>query len=173
MKKVLLSLFLISALLGCSNPKKDLVSKVNKLEKEISEKNDSVKTKELVSSYNTYIEKYPTDSTSRLYMAKGAEMSFLNNDPESALKFINLFLKTYPEDKRAGLMQFKKAMVYDLLVHDGLRAMAEYEKFIQKYPDDPMRIEAENAILLIKNPETFMATFTGQTDSTVVNGQNQ
>jgi hypothetical protein len=70
-------------------------------------------------------------------------------------------------------MQFKKAMVYDLLLHDGLRAVAEYQKFIDKFPDDPMRIEAENAILLIKNPETFMATFTEQKDSASVTNKSQ
>lgn len=168
MKRAVAGFLLLAIIGGCSNPKKDLTIKVTQLEKQVTDKYDPVKAKELVESYNTYIEKYPTDSTSRLYMAKGCEMSILNNDPDNALKFINLFLKTYPEDKRAGLMQFKKAMVYDLLLHDGLRAVAEYEKFIQKYPNDPMRIEAENAILLIKNPESFMANFGNNSDSTMV-----
>ncbi len=168
MRNILLGLIFVGVFVGCSNPKKDLTSKVSNLEKQVSTKYDPVKAKELVESYINYIEKYPTDSTSRLYMAKGCEMSILNNDPDNALKFINQFLKTYPDDRRAGLMQFKKAMVYDLLLHDGLRAVAEYEKFIEKYPNDPMRIEAENAVLLIKNPEAFMAAFTNQPDSTKV-----
>jgi outer membrane protein assembly factor BamD (BamD/ComL family) len=173
MRKNLLILFIAALLAGCSNPKKDLTTKVKDLEKQVTDKYDPAKAKELIESYNTYIEKYPTDSTSRLFMAKGCEMSFRNNDPENALKFINEFLKTFPDDKRAPLMQFKKAIVYDLLLHDNLRAVAEYEKFIQKYPNDPMRVEAENAVLLIKNPETFMATFKDQTDSNAVINESQ
>jgi outer membrane protein assembly factor BamD (BamD/ComL family) len=98
-------------------------------------------------------------------MAKGAELSILNNDPTAALRYIDLFLATYPDDPKAGLMQFKKGIVFDLLIRDGLRAVAEYDIFLKKYPNDPLRQDAINAILLIQNPETFMATITSEQDS--------
>jgi len=165
MKRSIIYFVIIAGMLACSNPQKKITDKVNKLETEVREKFSAEKAKELINTYNQYIEKYPTDSTSRLFMAKGTEMSILNNDPESALHFINLFLKQFPNDTKAGLMQFKKAMVYDLLINDQLRAIAEYETFIKKYPDDPMRKEAENAIILLQNPEDFMKSLQSAADT--------
>lgn len=171
MRKFAIICFVV--LTACSNPNKEMKSKVEELEKEVQAKFDPKKANELIASYDSYIAKFPKDTTSRIYMAKGTEMCILNNDPEGAIRFINLFLKTYPNDPRAGLMQFKKAMVYDLLVHDALRAVAEYDIFIKKYPNDPMRVEAENAILLIQNPEAFMATFGQEQDSSANSTKGQ
>jgi outer membrane protein assembly factor BamD (BamD/ComL family) len=158
-------MLVLVVLVACSNPKKEITTKVNQLEAELQTNFDHKKAGELIASYDQYIQKYPKDSTSRVYMAKATEMSILDNQPQEALRFINLFLKTYPNDPKAGLMQFKKAMVYDLLLHDGLRAVAEYTTFINNFPQDPMRQEAENAILLIQNPEAFMATYGEGADS--------
>lgn len=173
MRKILGVLLVGMVMVACSSPQKKITSKVKKLESEMQKGFSKQKADELIANYNSYIEKFPKDTVSRLYMAKGAELSILNNDPANALKFIETFLATFPDDPKAPLMQFKKAMVYDLLLQDGLRAIAEYEIFIKKYPDDPMRIEAENAILLIQNPETFMATFGSNTDSIGNQPQNQ
>lgn len=173
MRKIIGVLLVGMVMVACSSPQKKMTNKVTKLESEIQKGFSKQKADELIVNYNSYIEKFPKDTTSRLYMAKGAEVSILNNDPANALKFIETFLTTFPDDPKAPLMQFKKAMVYDLLIHDGIRAVAEYEIFVQKYPNDPMRIEAENAILLIQNPETFMATFGSNQDSTKNQPQNQ
>jgi outer membrane protein assembly factor BamD (BamD/ComL family) len=167
-----LSVFILVILAACSSPKKEITTQVTKLETELQTKFDHKKAGELIASYDLYIQKYPQDSTSRIYMAKATEMSILDNQPQEALRFINLFLKTYPADPKAGLMQFKKAMVYDLLLHDGLRAVAEYNIFIQNFPLDPMRVEAENAILLIQNPEAFMATY-GEQGDTLTQGNSK
>ncbi len=166
MQKIFLMILMGLLMVSCSGGQKKMTSKVTKLESELQKGFSKQKADELITNYNSYIEKFPKDTISRLYMAKGAELSILSNDPTNALKFIEKFLITFPDDPKAPLMQFKKAMVYDLLVHDGLRAVAEYNIFIQKYPDDPMRIEAENAILLIQNPETFMAIYGSAQDST-------
>jgi outer membrane protein assembly factor BamD (BamD/ComL family) len=173
MQRSIVIVLLAMLVMGCSNPKKQMINKVTQQETEMKKGFNKKNADELIISYNGYIEKYPTDSTSRLYMAKGAELSILNNDPQNALKFIDSFLKNFPNDPKAPLMQFKKGMVYDLLLHDELRAIAEYDIFIKKYPADPMRIEAENAILLIRNPETFMATYGADTDTTSKQPQNQ
>ena len=173
MKKPGFILLCLLMLLACSNPKKQMTHQVEEQEKNIEQGFSKEKADQLLVSYDTYIEKYPKDTTSRLYMAKGVELSILNNDPQDALKFIDLFQKNFPDDPKAGLMQFKKAVVYDLLMHDPLRAVAEYDIFIQHFPDDPMRKEAQNAIWLIQDPQAFMDAITERTDSTSQVGKNQ
>jgi outer membrane protein assembly factor BamD (BamD/ComL family) len=160
-----LSILLLLTLVACSNPQKKLKAEVKALESEIEEGFSKEKADKLIGSYDKYIKEFPKDTLSRLYMAKGAELSILNNDPTAALRYIDLFLATYPDDPKAGLMQFKKGIVFDLLIRDGLRAVAEYDIFLKKYPNDPLRQDAINAILLIQNPETFMATITSEQDS--------
>jgi len=173
MKKIPYILFAFLFIVSCSNPKKQMTSKVKGLETELEKGFSKQKADELTVDYNTYIEKYPKDSTARLYMAKGVELSILNNDPTSALKFVDQFLANFPNDSKAPLMQFKKGMIYDLLLHDGLRAVAEYNIFIQNYPNDPMRADAENAILLLQDPEAFLKTLGNTTDSTSKVPNNQ
>lgn len=173
MKKTALAIGIFLILISCSNPKKQFTAKVRGLETELEKGFSKEKADELTASYNSYIEKFPKDSTSRLFMAKGVELSILNNDPTNALKFIDQFLTSFPDDSRAPLMQFKKGMIYDLLMHDPLRAVAEYTIFIEKYPNDPMRSEAESAILLLEDPQAFMKNLHTEADSTIKSAQNQ
>jgi outer membrane protein assembly factor BamD (BamD/ComL family) len=174
MKNVLGFLFIILLVTGCANPKKQMITRLSHLETDLEKGGFSKqKADQLIANYNSYIQQFPTDTTSRIYMAKGTELSIRNNDPMNALKFIDLFLKTFPNDRRAPLMQFKKGLVYDLLIHDPLRAVAEYDICIKKYPNDPVRVDAENAILLIQNPQTYMEVHGIGTDSTANKPQNQ
>ncbi len=173
MRKTCIIISILFIFIGCSDPKKQITGKVKGLETELEKKFSKQKADELTLDYNNYIEKYPQDSTSRLYMAKGVELAILNNDPTNALKFADQFLANFPNDPKAPLMQFKKGLIYDLLLQDPLRAVAEYEVFIQKYPNDPMRTDAENAILLLQNPEAFMKSLQLNSDSASQSAKNQ
>ena len=166
MKHISIHLLLLLFLVSCGNEKKKMNKKVKELEVQVQKNFSKDNANQLVASYNKFIIAFPEDTSCKGFMVNGAEISLLEQDSEKALKFINEFLKTYPDDSRAGIMQFKKALVYDLLLHDGLRAVAEYDIFIKNYPEHPFKNSAKNAILLIQNPETFMATITKGQDST-------
>lgn len=173
MKGQILFAMFILFIFSCTNPKKQITREVKKLEMEIDKKFSKEKADILLVAYDSYIEKFPKDTTSRLYMAKGVELSIMNNDPHNALRLIDLFLANFPDDPKAGLMQFKKGMIYDLLLQDGLRALAEYDIFLKNYPEDPLKQDAINAILLIKNPETFMANMKKGQDSLANSNKNK
>lgn len=145
--------------------------KVKDLEAQVQKNFSKDNANQLVASYDKFITTFPADTSCKGFMVNGAEISLLYQDAEKALKFINEFLKTYPDDARAGIMQFKKALVYDLLLHDGLRAVAEYDIFIKKYPSHPWTKDAKNAILLIQDPEAFFNNAENPKD-TAVNTNN-
>lgn len=149
-------LFLIFLMfLSCNDYRRQMAEQIMELEEEIMADFDAEKSVKLIDAYDKFIEKFPEDSTNKGFLIKAAEVSILSEDAEKALKYLNLFLERYPDDKRAGNVQFKKAIVYDVLVHDPVKAASEYELFLKKYPDNPNKAEAESALLLIRDPEAF------------------
>ena len=175
MKKITCFYIIILFLFSCNDYRKQISGEVKKLEQEVTKKFDKEKASKLLTTYSKFIEKFPEDTTCKSYMIKGTEVSILKEDPSNAIKFINMFLEKYPSDPRAPLMQFKKAIVSDLLVHDPIKAVSEYELFNSKYPNHPMRKDAENAILLIRDPEAFTRMLTAKdsvaVDTLVANGE--
>lgn len=174
MKYITAGFVLIMLLSSCgSSAKKKLNTEVTTLEQEVEKGFTKDKATKLVDKYEKFIKDFPNDTNCKSYMVNGAEMSLLQQDANGALKFINEFLGKYPDDPRAGLMQYKKALVYDLLMHDGLRAVAEYDIFIRTYPKHPLRQDAENGILLIQDPAAFLDRAQHPNDSTRNSPQNQ
>lgn len=143
---------------SCSSPQKQQKVEVAKLETELNKGYSKEKADKLNKQYLAYIEKFPEDSTSREYMLRGLETAIIKNDPAQAVQFIDMFLSRYPADAKAPAVQFKKGVVYELLYGDPIGAIAQYELVIKNYPDSKERTEAENAILLLKDPEAFLKT---------------
>ena len=111
----------VLTLSACSSPKKQMIKEVVKLEAQVNKKFTEDNATKLIIEYDKFITAFPEDTSRKGYMVKAAEVSILKQDPDNALKFINLFLKHYPDDSRAPELQFKKAIVYDLLLNDGIR----------------------------------------------------
>lgn len=174
MKYVAGVLMLLVLLSSCgSSKKKQLNKEVSSLEQEVEKGFTKDKASKLVDKYEKFIAEFPNDTNCKSYMVNGAEMCLLQQDGTNALKFINEFLGKYPDDPRAGLMQYKKALVYDLLMHDGLRAVAEYDIFIRAYPSHPLKADAEASILLIQDPAAFLEKAQKPQDSTANDPKNQ
>ncbi len=172
--KTLIILMMVVLLGSCSDKKVRIKKDLNKQEQDLTKGFNKEKADQLIGSYEKYIQAYPQDTINKSYIINATEYSILNNDADGALRFINQFLKEYPDDIRAPLMQFKKAIVYDLLKHDMLRSIAEYDIFIRTYPTHPLCRDAKNAILLLQDPEAYMdMVIEGQTgaskDSSVQN----
>lgn len=162
MKKIILLLSTTLFFISCNDYRKQINSEVKKLEQEVTKNFDVQKAATLITAYKKFIEKFPEDTICKNYMIKATEISILTNDATNAIKFINMFLAKYPNDVNAPLMQFKKAIVYDLLVLDPIKAVSEYTLFIQKYPTHTMKKDAENAILLINDPNGFTKMIAGK-----------
>lgn len=160
----------ILLMLGCSNPQKEKRKELNQLEQELTKGYSKEKANQLNVGYLEYIEKYPDDTLSKEYMMRGVETAIVNNDPKQAIQFIDLFLKKYPTDPKASLMQFKKAVVFELLYQDPVGAIAQYELVVKNYPGSKERVEAQNAILLLQDPATFLnEVIKGGTTDTLIN----
>jgi outer membrane protein assembly factor BamD (BamD/ComL family) len=140
---------------SCSNKKEKIKTDLRKQEQELTKSFDKTKADQLITSYKNYIQTYPEDTSNKSYMMNATEFCILNNDADGAIGFIDQFLKKYPDDSRAPLMQFKKAIVFDLLKHDMLRSIAEYDIFLKTYPKHPLCEDARNAILLLQNLKGF------------------
>lgn len=149
-------LLLILFIVGCSNPQKQLKVEVGKLEAELTKGYSKEKADQLNAEYLAYINKYPEDTLSKEFMMRGVETAIVKNDPAEAIQFIDMFLAKYPNDAKAPMMQFKKGVVYELLYQDPVGAIAQYEAVLHKYPGSPVQKEAENAILLLKDPAAFL-----------------
>lgn len=158
MKAVYIYLGLFIFLVSCSNKQIQQKKEVSKLETELNKGYTKEKADNLNAEYLEYINKYPDDTVSKQYMLRGIETAIIKNDPGQAIVFIDMFLAKYPSDVKAPVVQFKKGVVYELLYVDPVGAIAQYELVIKNYPNSSERKEAENAILLLKDPAAFLNT---------------
>lgn len=153
MKKLFFILLVSIILCSCHNYSRQMAEQIIEMEKEMEGNPDLKKMDKIIQSSQEFIKKFPDDTFCKGFMLKIVDYSILKNDADMALSTINTFITKYGDDKRAAQMQFKKAVVYDLLIKDATKAVNEYELFVKKYPTHPYVKDAEGAISLINNPE--------------------
>jgi TolA-binding protein len=162
-------LVLVLTISACTSADQKLRDQIASSEKELL--NDSImvpdaqKAKDMTALYLSYIEKFPADTMSPLYLFKAADLSAKTNEIHTAVQLFGKLAKDYPDHRHAAVAVFLQGFIYENQAGDPMKAKPYYEEFLKKYPDHPMAADVlfslEN---LGKTPEELIRSF--ESDST-------
>jgi tetratricopeptide (TPR) repeat protein len=173
MIKNIFAVLLISvSLISCGDSRKDYLTKIETLEKELS--NDSIKAANVNKVYNLHIayngfaDKFPNDSLAPVFLFRGGDMCIGLKWKKQAIEFFERVRNEYPDYKRTPDALFLEAFVYEDQVKDLAKAGELYRLFIEKYPQHPY---AKDAAALLENlgksPEDLIREFEAKSGNTV------
>lgn len=100
----------------------------------------------LITSYNEFVEFYPTDSLSQKFAYLSAKVAVTVYSDQQALRLIDNCLKLFPAHPERVQLLFWKAMVLDDRLNDKDRAKEVYEQIIKEYPNTPAAEQAKDAM---------------------------
>lgn len=144
------SFSIVLLMVSCTSEKEQITKDINGLEENVfidQFKVDTSTAIQLIGLYGTYANKFAEDSSSAVFLFRGAELSArLGNHVQS----INLFKKVcteHPNFSERPIALFKIGF-YSENIKDFESASVYYKKFIQEYPENEF---ADDAAALLKN----------------------
>jgi len=162
--KITIFSLLITLLVSCSNPQKELNQKIATLEKQLMSDSSRTlvpeKAKEMIALYNDYVTKFPHDSLSANYLFKAGDLASKINNTELAIETFSKLISNYPKSPDAPVALFLQGFIYEN--QDGNPAIAKpyYEAFLKQYPDHPLSGDASFSLEhLGKTPEELIREF--------------
>ena len=141
MKSLVLSILLTTclSLAACQSAKEKSIQQIKNAEKELfSQKNKEVNVElasNLIKAYILFADQQPTDSLSAGYVYKAAEISDGIGDGESAIKYYQRVIDTYPNYHKAAQCLMLQGFVAETTLHNKDLALKYYSDFIIKYPN--------------------------------------
>ncbi len=167
MKKLIkLSMVIIGlmAVNGCTDKKKtDSVTQIEAIEKKTITKDLEMDVKvadQLVAEYLMFAEKYPKAKETPDYIFKAAEITNGKQQYTDALTLFERVYTKYPKYRRAPESMFLCGFINETGKKDLVKAGEYYKKFIDTYPENPLRKDAEASLKnLNKSPEELIREF--------------
>jgi tetratricopeptide (TPR) repeat protein len=172
-KKLILA-FSILAIISCtSNNKQERIDEINALEKELlSNQNmqiDVAKATELADLFISFVDEFPEDSLSSIYLFKAADLNLNTGSYEKSIALYQRLREEYSTSGNAEIALFMQAYIYDYYLQDYQNAKQKYEAFMKLYPESDFYDEAEISIQQLgKSPEELIKEFEKNNDSTLV-----
>lgn len=161
---VLLLAFLM-LFLACGQSKKTQKKNIVQLETELKNVHDTVKMAGIIAMYDKYSEEFPDDSLTPLYIYRSAEMNRILNKGTQALIKYDLLIKKYPESEYVPICYFLKGLVFENVLYNFNAAELSYREFIEKYPDHPLRKDAELSLKYLgKSVDEIIEMFSDSTN---------
>jgi outer membrane protein assembly factor BamD (BamD/ComL family) len=121
---------------------------------------DTAKANALIETSLQFVEAYPRDSLSPIYLFRAADVSVGVGKPEQAIALWGNFQRQYPEHERAPAALFFQGFTCDNQLSDKERSANYYKKFLSQYPEHEL---AEQAKLLLEqlslSPEELIRQF--------------
>jgi len=160
---LLILMTLLVVLSSCNTEKKKSMSAIVEMEKKTITKeleiNDTIANKLLI-QYLEFAERYPDAKETPEYIFKAAEIT---NGRRRYVEAITLFEKVftkYPKYKRAPESMFLCGFISETSMNNLAKAGEYYKKFIETYPENPLRKDAEASLKnLNKSPEELIREF--------------
>jgi len=170
MKNVFEKLLVVSLLVvifsACQNPRGKAVSQIELLENELfSEAGmiDRAKVIELIDAYIAFVETYPADTLSPVYLFKAGDMAMNTNRSVQAIQLYGQIIEDYPDYPKVPEALFLQGYVYENNLGRLDKAKEIYERFLALYPDNDFADDAEISLLYLgKSPEELIEIFQQQ-----------
>ncbi|MDQ3051232.1 MAG: tetratricopeptide repeat protein [Bacteroidota bacterium] len=181
-KKNLSLVLLMFAMLfvACSSSQQKLANEITSKEKALysdsTMRPDVAKANEIIGLYISYVDTYPKDTASAMYLFKAGDISSKINETHQAVQLFGRMISDYPEHSNTPYALFLQGFIYENQVGDPVKARPYYEAFIKTYPDHPIAGDVSFSLEhLGKTPEELIRGFenneqqlSGDTDTTSV-----
>jgi outer membrane protein assembly factor BamD (BamD/ComL family) len=164
MKKYLLLVMAITALAACQPSKEKLSGNITAMENRLFSPSSQGLPKEsvdsLVSDYESYVDRFPKDTLSPVYLFKAAGILMNMGNGAKAITLFDQLIKDYSSHPKAALALFFRGYVQENILRNLDQAKETYLLFIEKYPDNEFADDAQSSIdNLGKTPEQMVREF--------------
>jgi tetratricopeptide (TPR) repeat protein len=183
--KLLLSLFILSALLltSCTkqseetlwNTAKGKIEEANKLREQGNQAESNKLCNEAIELLKQYLTDYPS-SQKVPDVYNSIAIIYMDNlmDYNNAVKYFSELSEKYPDSRFTKTAMFMTAYIYDEMIKDKNMAIESYQKFVDKYPEDKpgeqMSFHAKEILKMLRenrNIEDIIKSNTQNKDTTV------
>lgn len=124
---------------------------------------ERVQLDELLNKYISFVDKYPQDTASTLYLYRAVNLTMGMGDGQAAMKLIDRTINEYPKSSRLAETVFLKAYVYENILSEYGKAAAIYRDFATRFPDHELADDAQIALNNMgKSPEELIREFEAQ-----------
>ncbi len=147
MHRILIFVFLFIGISCKSQEKK--VETISELDKQLFTTQDKEVAKKLQKELISYIENFPSDTLSPVFLFRVSEINIGLGDTLKAVQNIETIRKDYPYFDRMPEVIFRQAYIHDMMEKREPAAKL-YQEFIQKYPTHKLVPNAQEALLLLQ-----------------------
>jgi tetratricopeptide (TPR) repeat protein len=135
---------------ACQSPRDKAYTKIAENEKLLHSDSTMVVNSrlanDLVVSYISFAEQFPSDTLSPEYLFRAAEVSSGIGNPVKAIELYKQVYEKYPSYKRSSYSLFLQGFVYENQLRDTANARKIYSLFIEKYPSHPLARDVKFSI---------------------------
>jgi TolA-binding protein len=162
MKKVGFFIAILFALSACTSPKEKALKEIKAMEQNDSAFSEILMA-ELKEKYINFVNEYPDDEASPMFLLKASQHAIALNQANEALELLSQVSKKYPKTTFAEEAMFLEALTYENNLNDLAKAKETYELFVKTYPKAELAGEALLAIQnLGKSPEQIIEEANGK-----------
>jgi len=159
MMRKLMTFAWLLAVVACqqSNPdaeKKAAREQINVLQErtKVATTYDQELADSLTMAYLDFVESYPQDSLSAVYLSRAADLyKEQKGEAPKAIEIYQRIRKQYPESPLAVRSEFMIAYVYDARIKNEEKAIAAYQQFLKNHPEHQLAKEARNLLVLLQD----------------------
>lgn len=137
---------------GCaSNKDGDMRAQIYNLEASVKHKADEDgRVRSLMTMYVDYIQRFPQDSMSPVYLYRMAEVYYRATNWGESAKHLKMLIEKYPQSPVVEQAYIFSGMLYDEKLMDTTLARTAYQTYLDKFPSGKFRTQAE---LFFKSPQ--------------------
>lgn len=149
---------------GCSPSKDKMVKEIDAKEKALYANNspvpDKTKIKEMIASYEKFVDQFPKDSLAPVFLYKAANLEMNSDLNKEAIALLDVIIKDYTGFAKLPETYFLKAFIYDNNMKNINKAREAYTDFLKKFPKSDL---ADDAMISLDNlgktPEQIIKEF--------------
>jgi outer membrane protein assembly factor BamD (BamD/ComL family) len=157
MKYFFYTLVTVLALGSCTDARTKQLNEIARLDKILMDgikkdvtKIDKETAQSLIVASEAFVTQFPQDTAAARVLFKAAEINKGIGEYGKAIKLWGDVRDKYPTFRRAGDAVFMQAFTFDEDLHDKESAVAYYKKFIDNYPDHPLKSNAGQLLTMLE-----------------------
>jgi tetratricopeptide (TPR) repeat protein len=164
MKRIAVILSVLVFIAACNSSetfRKEIEKKETALmESAKKSKADTAAINALLTDYETYADKYPSDTMGANYLFKAADFNRYMQKPLRSIQIYSKIYDNYPKIDKRPYALFLQGFMYENELTNITAAKGIYEKFLKEYPSHPISSDVQITLdNLGKTPEQMLEEF--------------
>jgi len=153
---------------ACQPSQGELEKQITQQEQEALKQNDTTVLNNLLSLYQSYIERFPQDSLVAKYLFNSGKVNMSMRKGAEALRDFTNFTINFPQHELLPEAYYYIAYTYEDIMNDISAAKTAYYDFLVRFPDHKLATDANLSIKYLgMSPEAIVASFE-QNDTTSI-----